>query len=288
MGGALVAIEVVSDPDRAGGAVRNRETPGARMDTQTLARHILVQRMERYTDTGPSLDGAGRACFRRDSNRLRIAYANAHPGAARDMVRSVLRYARPRGLSVQWSVVPELAGESELGSALLMERFHQTEHLLLMAREGPLHVSLPQDVVVQPVRVWDDMRQYELGSRACFYDDPHPSASLLDHRAADRWREHEQGWCRYFVARIGGLHAGGCYVSTWEQVPTIMGVYTMPFARRRGVATALLARAVEETVSPRKPAYCLYVEHGNPAERLYRGLGFQPLVDTDTYEWSPA
>lgn len=257
------------------------------MDTQTLARNILVQRMERYTDTGPSLDGNGKACFRRESNRLRVAYASAYPGYARDLVRCVLRYVRPRGMAVQWSVVPELAGEAELGQALLGERFRQTEHLLLMAREGTLRVTPSSAVTICEVRSREEMRTYELGSRVCFYDDPHPTQALLEHRAADRWREHDQGWCRYYIARIGEAHAGGCYVSVWEQVPTIMGVYTMPFARRRGVATALLARTIADTVTARKPAYCLYVEHGNPAEALYRGLGFAPLVDTDTYEWSP-
>lgn len=259
----------------------------AMMDTQTLARNILAQRMERYTDMGPALDGAGRACFRRESNRLRVAYASAYPGYARELVRSVLRYAHPRGMSVQWTVVPALAGEGDLGPALLMERFRQTEHLLLMAREGVLRVTPSSDVTIHEIRTRDEMRSYEHGSRVCFYDDPHPSAALLDHRAAERWREHEQGWCRYYIARIGDAHAGGCYVSVWEQVPTIMGVYTMPFARRRGVATALLARTIADTVTARKDAYCLYVEHGNPAEALYRGLGFLPLVDTDTYEWSP-
>ena len=258
------------------------------MDTLTLTRHILVQRMERYTDTGPSLDGAGRACFRKESNRLRVAYASAYPGYAREVVRSVLRYARPRGMAVQWSVVPELAGEAELGQALLMERFHQTEHLRLMAREGALDATPPGDISVHVIRARDDMRLYERGSRVCFYDDPNPADSLLEHRAADRWREHEQGWCRYFLARIGDTYAGGCYVSVWEQVPTIMGVYTMPNARRRGVATALLAHAIATTITQRKSAYCLYVEHGNPAETLYRRLGFMPLVNTDTYEWQPA
>lgn len=281
------AIAREREAARRRGGITDGEIFGARMDTQTLARNILVQRMERYTDMGPALDGAGKACFRKESNRLRVAYASAYPGYARDLVRSVLRYVRPRGMVVQWSVVPELAGEGELGPALLMEHFRQTEHLLLMAREGILRVTPNSNVTIREVRSRDDMRLYEKGSRVCFYDDPHPTPALLDHRAAERWREHEQGWCRYYLACIGDAHAGGCYVSVWEQVPTIMGVYTMPFARRRGVATALLARTIADTVTARKDAYCLYVEHGNPAESLYRGLGFVPLVDTDTYEWSP-
>ncbi|HKV85579.1 MAG TPA: GNAT family N-acetyltransferase [Ktedonobacterales bacterium] len=257
------------------------------MDTQAITRSILVQRMERYTDTGPSLDGAGRACFRRESSRLRVAYASVYPGYARNLIRSVLRYVRPRGMSVQWSVIPELAGEAELGPALVAERFRQIEHLLLMARDGALSAPSNDAITVRPVRTREDMRLYERGSRVCFYDEPNPSDVVLEHRAGDRWREHEQGWCRYYLARIGDRLAGGCYVSVWEDVPTIMGVYTMPYARRQGVATALLAHTATATITPRKPAYCLYVEHGNPAELLYRRLGFAPLVDTDTYEWLP-
>ena len=43
------------------------------METQSIARRILLQRMQRYTDLGPALGSLGKACFRVESSRLRVA-----------------------------------------------------------------------------------------------------------------------------------------------------------------------------------------------------------------------
>ncbi|HLZ21455.1 MAG TPA: GNAT family N-acetyltransferase [Ktedonobacterales bacterium] len=258
------------------------------MDTSEIVRRILVQRSERYTDPGPILDPAGTARFRMDGSRLRVAYATAHPGQAGELVRAVLRFARSRKLQVQWSIVPSRPGEEELGAALLAARFEMIENLLLMVRRGRLAIAVNQRVQVTHITTWQAMLSYEYGSRRSFYDDPHPLDALVVQRATDRWRERERGWCRYYAAYYEGAQVGGCYVSLWEEVPTIMGVYTLPEARQRGVATALLARSITESIRPEQNVVCLYVEHGNPAERLYRALGFESLIDTQTFTWRAA
>jgi len=66
-----------------------------------------------------------------------------------------------------------------------------------------------------------------------------------------------------------------------------MGVYTVADARGRGVASALLAHVVTDLARSGYPDCCLFVRYGNPAERVYRRLGFIPLVDEDTYLWEP-
>ena len=253
------------------------------MNTQEIARRILVQRTERYTDPGPPLGQAGSARFRLETTRLRVAYATAQPGSARDLVLAIMRFARTRHMQVQWSVVPERPGEQELARELLAGGFTITENLLLMAHEGPVATAVSPHILVQPITSWQAMWTYEFGSRRSFYDDPHPSDALVGQRAGERWRELERGWCRYFAAVIGGEQIGGCYVSLYEDIPTIMGVYTLPEFRGHGAATALLARAVADVHRPGNPYVCLYVEHGNPAERLYRQLGFVPLLDTQTF-----
>ncbi|HEV8194437.1 MAG TPA: GNAT family N-acetyltransferase, partial [Ktedonobacterales bacterium] len=90
---------------------------------------------------------------------------------------------------------------------------------------------------------------------------------------------------RYYQAQLHGKVVGGCYVSLFEDVPTLLGVYTLPEARRNGVATAMLTRAVEDSIRTGHQTCCLFVKHGNPAEHLYRQLGFVPLVDEQTYVW---
>lgn len=256
------------------------------MDNQEIARRILVQRTERYTDAGPPLGQAGSARFRVESGRLRVAYASARQGRAQELVREVLRYARSRRMQVQWSIVPARAGEEELQVALLSEGFRMTENLLLMAHQGPIRASVDMQIAVAPISTWQAMWVYEFGSRRSFYDDPRPSDPLVGQRAGERWREQERGWCSYFAAVVDGKQVGGCYVSLYEDIPTLMGVYTLAEYRGHGVATAVLAHVVASVIRSGNPIICLYVEHGNPAEQLYRQLDFVPLLDTQTFVWS--
>jgi GNAT superfamily N-acetyltransferase len=241
--------------------------------------------MERYVDPGPPLASAGTARFRQEPSRLRIAYATVASDRARDMVDAVLRFARLRHVQVQWSVVPERHDEQALGPALTAAGFSLAEDLLLMAHEGPLQAPLNPWVRVEPITSWQAMWTYEYGSRRSFYDEPRPSDALVSKRTTERWQEVERGWCHYYAAEMDGHQIGGCYVSAYEDIPTIMGVYTLPEARRRGVATALLSRAVVDVLAQRTRLCCLFVEHGNPAEHMYRGLGFEPLCDFRTYLW---
>jgi GNAT superfamily N-acetyltransferase len=244
--------------------------------------------MERYTDVGPSLGSSGTAYFRQEPSRLRVAYATASTGQEKEMVDVVVRTARLRRMQVHWTVVPERLGEHDLSHALHAAGFALSENLLLMAYEGPLAVSLNPHVHLAPITSWQEMWTYEYGSRRSFYDDPRPSDALVNKRASERWQEIERGWCHYYVAELSGQQIGGCYVSAYEDVPTIMGVYTLPEARGAGVATALLARAVDDSLRQRKEICCLFVEHGNPAERLYHTLGFEPICDFRTYTWDPS
>lgn len=263
------------------------------MDTDEIARRVLVQRTSRYTDAGPPLGAAGSARFRIESGRVRVAYANPRPGMERELVAAVQRFARMRRSEAQWTVVPQRAGEADLPAALLAAGFRVSEDLLLMAHAGriPAAASLPAPVstpvAIGRITTWQQMWEYEYGSRQCFYDDPYPSHATVTQRAGERWRELERGWCRYYGAWLNGRLVGGCYVSQYEDVPTVMGVYTLPDARRKGIAGALVVRCVAETITPGNEEVCLFVEHGNPAENLYRGLGFVPLVDSRTYTWSP-
>lgn len=257
------------------------------MDTQEITQRVLTQRMARFPDVGPILAPAGEARFRQEGLRLRVAFATLAPGRAAEAITRVQRSARARAQEVHWVTVPQRAGESELPAALTAASFTLTENLLLMAHEGPIHANINPAVNAAPVTTWQAMCAYERGSRQAFFDDSNPAATTVLQRARDRWREQEHGWCRYFTALLRGTMVGGCYVSLFEDVPTIMGVYTVREARRQGVATALLARATEEIVQQGRRACCLFVRHGNPAEHLYLQLGFVPLADERTYVWYP-
>lgn len=251
-----------------------------------ISRRILLQRMSRFPDAGPDLMPAGGARYRMEGTRIRVGFAHLVPGKAAEAVRRVLIFARARGLAVQWVVVADRSGAAELPEALADAGFLLAEKLHLMGHDGLMRVPPNPRVQVSPIRTWQEMWQYEYGSRQSFFDDLAPANAIVSHRARDRWREQEHGWCRYYIARIDQHLAGGCYISLFEDVPTIMGVYTHTGDRRAGVATALIAHAIGDSVRPGHEATCLFVHDGNPAERLYRELGFVHLAEESTYSWN--
>jgi GNAT superfamily N-acetyltransferase len=257
------------------------------LSDEDITRRILRQRMGRFDDAGPDLWPAGVARFRFDDGRMRIAFADVTPGGAPLAVDLAQRYARARNLSIHWIVVPQRAGEGELPAALLDARFRLNEHLLLMARRHRALPSAQPDVTIEPITTWQAMCEYEFGSRQAFQEDPAPTHSAVTQRARERWRDQEYGWCAYYAARLDGQQVGGLYVTRYEEVPTIMGVYTVAAARGQGVATALLAHVLAAQARNGYPECCLFVRYGNPAERVYRRLGFIPLVDEDSYGWEP-
>lgn len=257
------------------------------MDIEDIKRRVLAQRMNRYPDAGPDLGGAGSARFRQETGRLRVAFAGIRPGCETGAIERVHRFARQRGIEVHWIVVPERSGEERLPDALGAAGFRLDENLLLMAHEG--FVSVPHNpfVTVSTIETERAMWHYEYGSRQAFFEEEFPAEAAVSQRARERWREHEHGWCRYYGAALQGRTVGGCYVSLFEEIPTILGVYTVESARRHGVATALLERSISDLAHNGRWTCCLFVKHGNPAERLYRQLGFMPLMDEQTWIWSP-
>jgi GNAT superfamily N-acetyltransferase len=252
-----------------------------------ITQRILRQRMGRFDDAGPDLRPAAIARFRFDEGRMRVAFAQAVPNRAPLAVELAQRYARARNLSLYWIVVPQRSGEGELPAALLNARFRAHEHLLLMARHHAALLPMRDDVIIEPITTWAAMCEYEYGSRQAFQEDPAPTHSAVTQRARERWRDQEYGWCAYYAARLNGRQVAGLYVTRYEEIPTIMGVYTVAEARGQGVATSLLARVVTDLASDGYPDCCLFVRYGNPAERVYHRLGFVPLVDEDTYLWEP-
>ncbi len=258
------------------------------MDTHDIAQRILLQRVGRFTDHGPELGASGSARFSFETGRLRVAYASARPGKAGELTATVQQFAQVRHMQVQWAVVPTRIGEEALPAALSAAYFERIEDSLLMAHEGGIIAPrLDPHLAIAPIVRWQEMWEYEYCSRVCFYGDTHPSDAAVNQQAVKRWDKQERNWCRYYVARVGGDIVGGCFISLFEDIPTIMGVCTLPKARGQGVATALLERVVADSIAATHPFTCLFVERGNPAKRLYRSLGFVPLLDSQTYSWNP-
>lgn len=252
------------------------------MDMQEIARRIIAQRQMRYPNTMPGVEAWGTAPCRLDGLRMRVGFATAAPGAATQLTSAVIAYCVPHGLSITWNVIPARAGEEELLPALRAQGFQDEEGQRLMGHEGSLAVAPNPHVRIVPITTWKAMRVYEYGSRTAFFDDPYPERVAVERRAQERMREQQNGWCRYYATLLDGRPVGGCYYTRYEEVPTIMGVYTIAEAQRRGAASTLLAYVIAELMAGGYEACCLYVRHGNPAERLYESLGFVTLLDEYT------
>jgi GNAT superfamily N-acetyltransferase len=93
------------------------------------------------------------------------------------------------------------------------------------------------------------------------------------------WRKvarHEAAYakCRLYLARVGGIAAGTCSLFEASEWGRIDSVVTRREYRRQGVASALIARAAQDSVTHGNRETYLFTERGGDAERLYRRLGF--------------
>jgi GNAT superfamily N-acetyltransferase len=93
------------------------------------------------------------------------------------------------------------------------------------------------------------------------------------------WRtvaQHEAAYtrCRLYLARLNGQAAGVCDLFEANDWGRIDSVVTQHEYRRRGVASALIARAVSDSLTHGNCETYLFTERGGDAERLYRQLGF--------------
>ncbi len=77
----------------------------------------------------------------------------------------------------------------------------------------------------------------------------------------------------------GGRLMGACFVTLFVGAPVVWDVAVHPCARGRGLARAMLCRALSG-LYPAHGSVRLFVEAGNPVQALYHTLGFYALPTT--------
>jgi GNAT superfamily N-acetyltransferase len=80
---------------------------------------------------------------------------------------------------------------------------------------------------------------------------------------------------RLFAASVNGELAGLANLLSLDGVGYVDNVVTFPEFRRRGVATALIMRLVDESLGGGDRAIHLLADEGQPPQRLYERLGFR-------------
>jgi GNAT superfamily N-acetyltransferase len=103
----------------------------------------------------------------------------------------------------------------------------------------------------------------------------------------ERWRAvtvHEARFpaCHLYLARLDGQPVGACDLFAALGWGRIDSVVTCPEMRRRGVASALVARAVQDSLALGHEATYLFTEVGGIGEKVYERLGFE-IWATDVF-----
>lgn len=86
-------------------------------------------------------------------------------------------------------------------------------------------------------------------------------------------------WSVAEVVERDGVLVGATMITLYAGAPFLAFTLTHPAWRRRGLARAGLQRAMARLAAGDETVLRLVVTEGNPAEALYRGLGFNRVSD---------
>ena len=86
----------------------------------------------------------------------------------------------------------------------------------------------------------------------------------------------------YDVVMVDGKPAGRLIVARWKDELHIVDIALLPEFRGRGIGSRLLQPLLEEA-DGKGVKTTIWVEHQNPAQTLYRRLGFGPVDESGIY-----
>lgn len=96
------------------------------------------------------------------------------------------------------------------------------------------------------------------------------------------YRQHYPTAQRLVILRAGDP-AGRLYLDRWAREHRIVDIALLPEHRNQGLATALLRDLIDEAAAAGR-AVSVHVEKLNPAQRLYRRLGFVAAGEHGAYD----
>ena len=128
------------------------------------------------------------------------------------------------------------------------------------------------------IGVWTDVSMKSFGVPIVFRD------ALLDmYGKATKFK----GTMSY-LGLFQGKPAGSCGLVSFDNVGGIFSVGTAPEFRKKGIATALLLKAVADSLTLGNTMLYLITTKGSDAERLYMSLGFEVAYSHYRYEFHPS
>jgi GNAT superfamily N-acetyltransferase len=193
------------------------------------------------------------------------------------IVREIVAYYRARGLRPVADV--DLIAEAQgigfalrrrgvlpvIGDTLLM-RYPRAERPVLPERGVEVRV-VPNETGAGEARLWVE-------TAMCEAEGEEDTPMWL--RVAEYEARLPDTECRLYLGLRDGRPAGVCdlfFADGWGRIESVV---TRPEWRRHGVASALVARAVGDSLAMGNAVTYLFAEAGGAGEQVYRRLGFVP------------
>ncbi len=111
---------------------------------------------------------------------------------------------------------------------------------------------------------------------------PEEKASFLEHQFTAQSLHYERHYfdTTFDVIEVDGQPAGRLIVGRWHDQVRIVDIALLPAFRGQGVGTKVLGPVLAEADARGVPA-TIHVERFNPAQSLYRRLGFVPTKEDE-------
>lgn len=179
------------------------------------------------------------------------------------------------------------ASDDRIGAAcepFLTRLGWESERLVVMVYRGPGERTAG-DIAVDEVTA-GDLREFrrEIARDAPWAESDEVEEMLLD--AALLWSEAGSG--RHFAVREKGEVVSATDLYSDGRTAQVEDVATSPDNRGRGLASAVVLRAVEEAVASGHDFVFLTASDGSWPKELYARLGFEPIGHTWSFLRKPA
>ena len=171
-------------------------------------------------------------------------------------------------------------------AALAQDDYNELTPTILLVLEGALRAR-PRELdirLVQSEEDWSSMQwlvgeDHSGGTRS----QGRPLPVDVTRAMIESYRS-KSPHCRFFLARVGRLDcAYGAAVMCGDGVGMIEDLFTLAPYRKRGVATAMIARAMADLRERGADMIAIGAHASERPKRLYESLGFSPVCLTREY-----
>ena len=210
------------------------------------------------------------------NHAFRVSVAESE---ADKLIAKVVKYYESMGLNPCFGVSPTTCPPTFANSLLKagFERALEEDAMVYRGKSRNLEVNPEVKVAVNDgslTDVWTDVWMKGFGVSMVLRD-----ASIDMYGKASHYKGTKS-----YLGYFQGKPAGSCGLVSINNVGGIFSVATAPEHRRKGVATALLHKAIADSMSVSNSLLYLITTRGSEAEKLYTSLGFEAAYTHYRYE----